>query len=76
MSDQCMARFAGRFRRVEPRASACSYLLGLLSGVERKNCWQTAEQADHTRPGSLQRLLRYACWVPTRAVEAVHTTAV
>ncbi|WP_434975675.1 IS701 family transposase [Streptomyces bluensis] len=62
MFDQVMARIAGRFRRVEPRASARSYLLGLLSGVERKNCWQTAEQAGHTRPGSLQRLLRYACW--------------
>jgi hypothetical protein len=37
MFDQVMARIAGRFRRVEPRASARSYLLGLLSGVERKN---------------------------------------
>ncbi|MGW8701478.1 hypothetical protein ACWGOK_31930 [Streptomyces eurythermus] len=39
MFDQVMARIAGRFRRVEPRAAARSYLLGLLSGVERKNCW-------------------------------------
>ncbi|MFE7792677.1 IS701 family transposase [Streptomyces sp. NPDC057460] len=62
MFDQVMARIAGRFRRVEPRASARSYLLGPLSGVERKNCWQLAEQAGHTRPGPLQRLLRYACW--------------
>lgn len=30
--------------------------------MERKNCWQLAEQAGHTRPGLLQRLLRYACW--------------
>ena len=33
-----MARIAGRFRRVEPRATARAYLLGLLSGVERKDC--------------------------------------
>jgi SRSO17 transposase len=62
MFDQVMAQIAGRFRRVEPRAAARSYLLGLLSGVERKNCWQSAEQAGHTRPGPMQRPLRYARW--------------
>jgi SRSO17 transposase len=41
-----------------PRA----YLLGLLSNVERKNCWQLAEQAGLARPGPMQRLLRYARW--------------
>jgi hypothetical protein len=49
MFDQVMARIAGRFGRVEPRATARSYLLGLLSATERKNCWQLAEQA--ARPG-------------------------
>jgi SRSO17 transposase len=62
MFDQVMARIAGKFRRVEPRAAARAYLLGLLSSVERKNCWQLAEQAGHTRPGPMQRLLRYARW--------------
>ncbi|MFE4337567.1 transposase, partial [Streptomyces sp. NPDC056831] len=57
-----MARIAGRFRRVEPRATARSFVLGLLSGVERKNCWQLAEQAGHTRLGPMQRLLRSARW--------------
>lgn len=62
MFNQVTARIAGRCRRVEPRASARAYLLGLLSGVERKNCWQLVEQAGFARPGSMQRLLRYACW--------------
>ncbi|EFL39903.1 transposase [Streptomyces griseoflavus Tu4000] len=57
-----MARIAVRFGRVEPRASARAYLLGLLSKAERKNCWQLAEQAGHARPGPMQRLLRYARW--------------
>ncbi|MEU0739017.1 IS701 family transposase [Streptomyces sp. NPDC006134] len=57
-----MARIAGHFGRVEPRASARAYLLGLLSSVERKNCWQLAEQAGLARPGPMQRLLRYARW--------------
>lgn len=62
MFDQVMARIAGRFGQVETRAAARSYLLGLLSGVERKNCRQLAERAGHRRPGPLQRLLRYARW--------------
>ncbi|SOR76590.1 FOG: Transposase [Streptomyces chartreusis NRRL 3882] len=57
-----MARIAGRFSRVEPRATARAYLLGLLSHAERKNCWQPAEQAGHARPGPMQRLLRCARW--------------
>jgi hypothetical protein len=40
MFDQVMARIAGRFGRVERRATARAYVLGLLSGVERKNCWR------------------------------------
>lgn len=62
MFDQVMARIAGRFGRVEPRAAARSCMLGLLTGVERKNCWQLAERAGHKGPGPLQRLLRYARW--------------
>jgi len=62
MFDQAMSRIAGRFRRVEPRATARAYLFGLLSGVERKNCWRLAEQAGHARPGPMQRLLRTARW--------------
>lgn len=71
MFDQVMARIAGRFGRVEPRAAARSYLLGLLSNVERKNCWQLADQAGHTRPGPMQRLLRHARW-DARAYVADH----
>ncbi|MFF4686295.1 IS701 family transposase [Streptomyces sp. NPDC001307] len=62
MFDQVMARIAGRFRRVEPRAAARAYLLGLLSSVERKNCWRLAEHVGHARPGPMQRLLRSARW--------------
>ncbi|MBT2467730.1 IS701 family transposase [Streptomyces sp. ISL-66] len=57
-----MARIACRFRRVEPRATARAFVLGLLSGAERKNCWQLAEEAGHSRPGAMQRLLRNARW--------------
>ncbi|MFI6673114.1 IS701 family transposase, partial [Streptomyces sp. NPDC050481] len=62
MFNQVMARIARRFQRVEPRATAHAFVLGLLSGVERKNCWGLAEQAGHARPGPMQRLLRSARW--------------
>lgn len=60
--DQVMARVAGRFARVEPRAAARAFVTGLLSGLERKNCWSLAEHAGHRRPDAMQRLLRSARW--------------
>ncbi|MFD7026501.1 IS701 family transposase [Streptomyces sp. NPDC059917] len=62
MFEQVMGRIAGWLGRVEPRASARAHLLGLLSGVDRKNCRRLAEQAGHARPGPMQRLLRSARW--------------
>jgi SRSO17 transposase len=62
MWDEVMARIAGRFTRVEPRRTARAFLAGLLSGVERKNCWWLAEHAGHRGPHRMQRLLRKAVW--------------
>ncbi|MFE5881523.1 IS701 family transposase [Streptomyces hydrogenans] len=76
MFNQFMARIAGRFGRVEPRASARAYLLGLLSQAERKNCWQLAEQAGHVRPGPMQRLLSYARWDADAVRDDIRTYAV
>ena len=60
--DQVSDRIAGRFTRVEPRRTARLFLLGLLSGVERKNCWNLAEHAGLSDPQPMQRLLREAVW--------------
>jgi SRSO17 transposase len=57
-----MALIAGRFGRAEPRRTAREFVLGLLSPVERKNCWWLAEQAGHGDPQAMQRLLRTAVW--------------
>ncbi len=56
MFDQVMARTASTFRRVE-RRSRGPRLPGLLSSVERKNCWRLAEQAGLARLGPIQRLV-------------------
>jgi SRSO17 transposase len=60
--DCAFARIAGRFRRVEPRRQARAFLLGLLSDVDSRSCWQLAEQAGDASPHAMQRLLGEAVW--------------
>jgi SRSO17 transposase len=57
-----MGRIAGRFTRVEPRRRAQAFVLGLLSGLRRKNCWTIAEQAGDATPDGMQHLLAAARW--------------
>ncbi len=57
-----MGRIAGRFARVEPRRRARAFVLGLLSGLRRKNCWTIAEQAGDATPDGMQHLLAGARW--------------
>jgi hypothetical protein len=60
--DELMGRIAGRFARVEPRRRARAFVLGLLSGLRRKNCWTIAEQAGDDTPDGMQHLLAAARW--------------
>ncbi len=53
---------APAFVRREPRLRAWSYLLGLVSGLERKNGWTLAEFAGDRTPDGMQRLLNAAVW--------------
>jgi SRSO17 transposase len=55
-------RIAPRFYRIEMRRRAGAFLRALLSGVERKNGWQLAEQAGEAIPDGMQRLLSRARW--------------
>jgi hypothetical protein len=55
--EELMGRIAGRFGRVEPRRRARAFVLGLLAGLRRKNCWTIAEHAGETTPDGLQHLL-------------------
>ncbi|WP_306368724.1 IS701 family transposase [Nocardiopsis sp. CC223A] len=59
MFSQTVAPFFGRR---EPRLRARSYLLGLLSSLERKNGWSLAEFAGDATPDGMQRLLNHARW--------------
>jgi SRSO17 transposase len=60
--DAGFAAIAGRFSRVEPRRQARAFLLGLLSDVDSRSCWQLAEQAGDRSPHGMQRLLGEAVW--------------
>ncbi|MFV2022624.1 IS701 family transposase [Micromonospora sp. LOL_023] len=60
--DAGFAWIAGRFGRVEPRRQARSFLLGLLSDVDTRSCWQLAERAGDASPHAMQRLLGEAVW--------------
>jgi len=60
--DSGFARIAGRFGRVEPRRQARAFLLGLLSDVDTRTCWQLAEWAGELTPHRMQRLLGEAVW--------------
>lgn len=60
--DDLMLRIGHRFRRVEPRRRARAFVLGLLAGLPRANCWSIAEHAGDASPAGMQHLLSRACW--------------
>jgi len=68
--DEMFALVAGRFAQADSRRRARMYVLGLLSGAERKNSWTLAEQAGALTPDGMQRLLNFYRW----AADAVRTT--
>lgn len=57
-----MGRIACRFSRVEPRRRAHAFVLGLLAGLPRVNCWTIAEHAGEATPHGMQHLLERAVW--------------
>ena len=60
--DELMGRVGGRFGRVEPRRRARAFLLGLMAGLPRVNCWTIAEHAGDVSPDGMQHLLAGAVW--------------
>ncbi|WP_449289276.1 IS701 family transposase [Nocardiopsis kunsanensis] len=46
--------------RPETRTTACEVIRALLAPLTAKNCWSLAQQAGHSRPYRIQRLLSQA----------------
>ena len=55
-------RIAPRFSRYEPVRHAAGLMLGMISGLDRKNCWTIAEHRGDRSPDGLQHLLSRAKW--------------
>jgi len=55
-------RIAPRFRRFEPLRHAGALMAGMVSGLDRKNCWTIAEHRGAATPDGLQHLLARASW--------------
>lgn len=49
-----------RFARAATRRRVRAFLLGLMAGLPRANCWTVAEHAGDTNPHGMQRLLSRA----------------
>jgi SRSO17 transposase len=62
---------APAFVRREPRLRAHWYVLGLASGLERKNGWSLAEFAGEATPDGMQRLLNAAVWDADKVRDAL-----
>ena len=57
-----MDRIRPRFARYEPFRHAAALLQGLMSGLDRKNCWTIAEAQGARTPDGMQNLLSRASW--------------
>ena len=55
-------RIAPRFARYEPLRHAGELMLGMVSGLDKKNCWTIAEHRGAATPDGLQHLLSRAKW--------------
>lgn len=55
-------RIAPRFARCEPLRHAGELMAGMVSGLDRKNCWTIAEHRGTVTPDGLQHLLARAIW--------------
>lgn len=55
-------RIAPRFARYEPLRHAGALIAGMVSGLDRKNCWTIAEHCGAATPDGLQHLLSRASW--------------
>lgn len=48
--------------RAEPRLRLRRFVLGMMAGLPRTNCWSLAEHAGEASPRGMQRLLSSASW--------------
>lgn len=60
--EELMTSIGKRYATENSRRTARRYLLGLMSGAERKNGWQLAEQLGDSTPYRIQQFLYRGIW--------------
>jgi SRSO17 transposase len=66
---ELIGRMGHLFARPEPWEVFGDLVEGLLSDLEKKNCWTLAQRAGHTHPGRMQSFLCRGAW-SAQALEA------
>jgi SRSO17 transposase len=69
--DDLLGCVAARMCRVEPRLRLRRFVLGMMAGLPRTNCWSLAEHAGEACPRGMQRLLSSASWDADRVLRDV-----
>jgi SRSO17 transposase len=69
--NEMFMQVAGVFSNARVRRHGRAYVLGLLSGAERKNSWQLAGFAGDASPDGMQRLLNFSPWDEDAARDAL-----
>jgi len=62
--------------RVEPRKRLRQFMIGMMAGLPRVNCWSLAEHAGESGPRGMQRFLSEAVWDEDGLLEDVRDYAI
>jgi SRSO17 transposase len=60
--EEILGRVGSRVGRVEPRKRLRQFVIGMMAGLPRVNCWTVAEYSGETCPRGMQRFLSEAVW--------------
>ena len=60
--EDLMTNIGDQYATENSRTTARRYILGLMSGAERKNGWQMAKQLGDSRPYKIQQFLYRGVW--------------
>lgn len=60
--EEILGRVGARVGRVEPRKRLREFVIGMMAGLPRVNCWSLAEHAGQACPRGMQRFLSEAVW--------------
>ncbi|MBF6303110.1 IS701 family transposase, partial [Nocardia amamiensis] len=66
--DEVVGRVAGRFPRVETRATMRQFVIGMTATLPTKNCWTIGEYLGYRDPHVLQHFLSRSSWDDAGAV--------